>query len=189
MELFRLSGMEQSEPLALERVVKTFADFVSGDLHVSDHVIVYHKCYRLQSDPGRSSGRIEFVFDLKKFEGKLWLVSQFRNPRFIKLRGGFVQKPGNSLQPASIVVVDGYGDTLLSIEGMTEFELLRNLRSNVGLFCSAPPTDSVPPSWINLLERLVLSVQSFPVHESNKVGTRTRQLLLGILYEFQLATK
>jgi hypothetical protein len=189
MELFRLSGMEQSEPLALERVVKTFADFVAGDLRVSDPVIVYHKSYRLQSDPGRSSGRSEFVFDLKKFEGKLWLVSQFQNPRFIKMRGGFVQNPGNFLRPASIVLVNGFGDTLLSIEGMTEFELLHNLRSNVDLFRSAPPTDSVPPSWINLLERLVLSVQSFPVHESNKVGKRTRELLLGILYEFQLASK
>jgi hypothetical protein len=188
VELFGLSGMAHLQPLALERVVRMFADFVAVELKVGDRVNVYHNYYRLASDPGMSSSRSEFVFDLTKYEGKLRMISFCRYATHIKMRGGFVQNHGN-LRPASIVVVNGFDDTLLSIEGMTEKELIENLKSNVGLFCSASSTESDPPSWINLLEQMVLSVQSFHIDESDRFRKKTRELLLGILHEFQLASK
>jgi hypothetical protein len=187
VELFGLSGMSHLQPLALERVVKVFKDFVGVECKIGDHVFVYYNSYRLESDPGKGCGRSEFVFDLKTVEDKMCLSPQYARASLIRLRGGFVNS-GNSVQPASIVISDGYGQSLLSIDGMTEAGLYQNLKMNASIFCPVSSPGSVPPSWLGLLERLVLSVQSFPDNGANLREKLTRELLLGILNEFQLAS-
>jgi hypothetical protein len=179
--------MANSEPLALERVVKLFKDFVGVHCRIGDHVFVFYNSYRLESDHGKSRGRSEFVFDLKTVEDKMCMSPDYVRASLVRLRGGFV-KSGNSVQPASIVISDGFGEPLLSIDGMTEGELYQNLKMNASIFCPVSSPGSVPPSWLGLLERLVLSVKSFSDNEANLREKLTRELLLGILDEFQLAS-
>jgi hypothetical protein len=187
VELFGLSGMAHLQPLALERVVKVFKDFISTECKIGDHVFVYYNSYRLESDFGKGRSRSEFVFDLRTVKDKMCMSHEYVRASLIILRGGFVDS-GNSVQPASIVISDGYGHPLLSIDGMTEVGLSQNLKMNASIFCPVSSPDSVPPSWLGLLERLVLSVKNFSDNGANLREKLTRELLLGNLDEFQLAS-
>jgi hypothetical protein len=123
---------------------------------------------------------------LQTYASTLGMQGQCANARFIKMRGGIVYN-GNSIHPASIVISDGDGRILLSIEGRSADELSSNLERCADLFCLNPPASSDPHSRLDLLERLILRVKSFPVSGSDIRKTRTRELLLGILHEFKMS--